>query len=298
MSDRTNYELELAREAYRSIGKAKGLPGLRAAFDSQGDRFAPPEEARCTAVELGGRPAEWWDTDCSSERIIYFLHGGGYVLGSLKGYRHLAAEFARVGNSRVLLLDYRLAPEHRFPAALDDALAGYRELLAQGADPYKISFVGDSAGGNLVLTALLALRDAHLPLPACAVCLSPWLNYEADGETMMTKAHVEAGMTREVLLFARQAYFGELDPHQVQVADILNADLSGLPPLLIQVGSHEVLLDDSLRLVGRAAKYDISCTMEVWSKMFHVFQYYYPLLAEAGEAIEHAARFMSFHCTE
>src|SRR3990167_8915613 len=249
---------DLAREMYGALARAKTLPEMRAAFDAQGARFELPPRVHCSPVQLAGRPAEWWRPEAPSNRVIYYLHGGGYILGSLTGYRHLAAELARASGASVLLLDYRLAPEHVFPAALDDAVAGYRELLGQGIAPERVAFAGDSAGGNLVMTTLLSLRDSGLPLPGCAACFSPWTDYETNGDSMVSKASVEPG--------------GDL------ATNILGADLSGLPPLLVQVGSHEVLMDDSIRLVRRAALFDVDCTLQVWSRMIHVFQLYYPIL--------------------
>ena len=295
MDDLVSNRPELAREMYAALAHAKNLSEMRAAFDAQGDRFALPPGTHCTPVQLGGRPAEWWGPAAPSDRVVYYLHGGGYILGSLRGYRHLAAELARASGARVLLLDYRLAPEHAFPAALDDAVAGYRELLGQNIDPSQVAFVGDSAGGNLVITTLLSVRDSGLPLPSCAACFSPWTDYDANGESMDLKASVEPAMTREALHLARHLYFGNMNPNSNPATNILGADLHGLPPLLVQAGSHEVLLDDSVRLTRRAALFDVDCTLQVWSRMIHVFQLYYPILADARRAIEYAAAFINAH---
>ena len=286
---------DLAREMYGALARAKTLPEMRAAFDAQGARFELPPRVHCSPVQLAGRPAEWWRPEAPSNRVIYYLHGGGYILGSLTGYRHLAAELARASGASVLLLDYRLAPEHVFPAALDDAVAGYRELLGQGIAPERVAFAGDSAGGNLVMTTLLSLRDSGLPLPGCAACFSPWTDYETNGDSMVSKASVEPAMTREALHLARHLYFGKVDPSGDLATNILGADLSGLPPLLVQVGSHEVLMDDSIRLVRRAALFDVDCTLQVWSRMIHVFQLYYPILADARRAIGDVASFTNAH---
>jgi len=288
-------EILEVRRRWARLGTGADLAAMRSLFDQEGEGLGMPSGVLVQRTIVASRPAEWLAPSAAGPAVILYLHGGGYMSGSLTSYRHLAAEFARGANARALLLEYRLAPEHVFPAALDDALAAYRKLLEEeNVSADRIAFVGDSAGGNLVLATLLAAREQGLPMPACAVCLSPWTDYEANGESMRTKASVDPVITREGALHGAQVYFSGADPDRPPVA-ILHADLSGLPPLLIQVGSHEVLLDDSIRLAARAGHHEVETTLEVWPEMPHVFQFFYPILRQGRDAIARATEFITRH---
>jgi monoterpene epsilon-lactone hydrolase len=288
-------EILEVRRRWAHLGTAADLAAMRGLFDQEGERLGMPPGVAVQRIVIASRPAEWLAPSAAGRAVVLYLHGGGYMTGSLTSYRHLAGEFAKRINGRALLLEYRLAPEHVFPAALEDAIAAYRRLLdEEGIAPDRIAFVGDSAGGNLVLTTLLTAREQGLPMPACAVCLSPWTDYEATGESMRTKASVDPVITREGALHGAQVYFSGSDPDRPPVA-ILDADLSGLPPLLVQVGSHETLLDDSIRLAARAGHHEVETTLEVWPGMPHVFQFFYPILREGRDAIARAAEFILRH---
>jgi epsilon-lactone hydrolase len=244
------------------------------------------------AVHAGGVKAQWITAPGADRgRAILYLHGGGYVMGSINSHRGMAARISKAAAARVLLIDYRLAPEHPYPAAVDDSVAAYRWLLTQGIKPSKIAVAGDSAGGGLCVATLVAIRDAKLPLPAAGVCLSPWIDLEGIGESMDTNASVDPLVQKDALLVMARHYLGGKDP-RTPLAAPLYADLSGLPPLLIQAGTAETLLDDSVRLAERAKKFGVSVTFEPWENMIHVFQAFAPILDEGQQAIERIGEFV------
>jgi epsilon-lactone hydrolase len=219
-----------------------------------------------------------------TDAAVLYLHGGGYVIGSPRSHRHLAAAIARAAGVQALLLDYRLAPEHPFPAALDDALAAYRWLQTQGVPANRIIVAGDSAGGGLTMATLLALRDRQLPRPAGGVCISPWVDLTLSGASYATKASADPIVTRDGIEMMAQAYVGNGD-RKAPLVSPLFADLHDLPPLLIQVGSDEVLLDDSLVLGRRALAAGVSVKVEEWPAMVHVWHWFLSMLDEAERAV-------------
>jgi len=253
---------------------------------------APAPDVQCERVNAGGVDAEWvCAPGAANDRFVLYLHGGGYVIGSVKTHRDLMARLSRAAKARVLGLNYRLAPEHPFPAAVDDAVAGYKWLLAQGAKPGRIAIAGDSAGGGLAAATLVAIRDAKLPTPAAGVLLSPWIDLEGIGESMTTRAKVDPVVQKEGLAGMAQAYLQGQNP-RTPLAAPLYADLKGLPPLLIQVGDAETLLDDSKRLDGRAKAAGVSTKLEVWPEMIHVWQLFASFLPEGQQAIEGIGKFV------
>jgi acetyl esterase/lipase len=236
--------------------------------------------------QANGVPAEWVSAPgAAADRAVLYLHGGGYVLGSIDTHRELAARISQASGARCLVIDYRLGPEHRFPAAVDDAVAAYRFLLDCGYAPGKLAIAGDSAGGGLTVATLLALRDAKLPLPATGVCISPWVDLTGTSQSMTTKAAEDPMVQREPLLVLAKHYLGGADP-ETPLASPLFADLRGLPPLLVQVGSAETLLDDSTQLAERARKAGVEVELEVWPDMIHVWHAFAALLPEGREGIE------------
>jgi epsilon-lactone hydrolase len=264
---------------------------MRAGFEAMAGSFPMPAGAAHQEIDAGGVPAEWVRGAASDEtRTILYLHGGGYVVGSPRTHRSLAARIADAAAARALVIDYRLGPEHPHPAAVEDATAAYRWLLSQGADPTRTVVAGDSAGGGLTVAALVALRDAGDPLPAAGVCLSPWVDLECVGESMTTRADEDAMVQRSSLLELARAYLGRLDP-RTPLAAPLHADLTGLPPLLVQVGTAEVLLDDATRLAARAEQAGVDVTLERWEEMIHVWQIFGGLLPEADQAIARIGEF-------
>lgn len=284
----TVLELLRARPLIPDVGFAE----MRAGMEASVGTFPLPDDVQSEPVDAGGVPAEWVRVpESSPERTLLYLHGGGYCIGSLNTHRGLVAGIARAAGTRALSVDYRLAPEHPFPAAVDDATAAYRFLLGTGADPAGIAIAGDSAGGGLTLATLAALRDAGEPLPGAAACLSPWVDLEGLGESVTTKAGADPILQQQDLLRFAQAYLGSTDARTALAAP-LHADLAGLPPLLVQVGTAEVLLDDSRRIAERAETAGVDVTLEVWDDMVHVFQAFALLLPEAREAIARIGEFV------
>jgi acetyl esterase/lipase len=244
-----------------------------------------PRDCSVEAVDAGGVPAEWIKVkDASKHKAIFYLHGGGYVIGSLTSHRQLVAYIARATGSTALSIDYRLAPEHPFPAAIEDAVTGYRWLLRQGFSPKRIVIAGDSAGGGLTIATLLALREKGDPLPAAGIGLSPWVDLTCSSETYRTKAHTDPIVTEEGIQEFVALYLAGQDP-KTPLASPLFADLTGLPPLLIQVGSEEVLLEDSIGLDKKARACGVDSRLEVWEEMIHVWHSFSPILKEGREAI-------------
>jgi len=269
----------------------------RAQYERAEKVFPTPPEVKVERVTAPAAPAEWLRPPSAAPgRVVLYLHGGGYVIGSPRSHRHLAAAIATAAGSSALLLEYRCAPESPFPAALDDAVAAYRWLLDQGVSAGGIAIAGDSAGGGLTVATLLALRDAGLPLPVAGVCISPWVDLTCSGASYATKADADPIVKRAGVDEMARAYLGARD-RRTPLASPLFADLRGLPPLLIQVGSEEVLLDDSVQLAERARAAGVDTTLEVWDQMIHVWQWFLPMLDEAEEAVAAIGRFAGARMT-
>ncbi|HXU98884.1 MAG TPA: alpha/beta hydrolase [Caulobacteraceae bacterium] len=266
---------------------------LRAAYDGIGAAFPTPPDVVLETIEIGGTPAEWSTAPgAAGDRAILYLHGGGYVIGSIASHRHLAAALGRAAKARVLSLGYRLAPEHPFPAAANDALAGYRFLLESGFAPGHIAVAGDSAGGGLTVATLVAIRDAGLAQPACGFCISPWVDLEGLGASMTLKAAEDPMVQLEGLSGMASAYLAGASP-RTPLAAPLHADLKGLAPLLIHVGSAETLLDDATRLAAAAAHAEVEVRLEAWPRMIHVWHFFHPMLTEGRRAIASAGDYIS-----
>ncbi|WP_439814116.1 alpha/beta hydrolase [Zavarzinia sp. CC-PAN008] len=265
---------------------------LRKAFDQMGGITPVPTGVSHEAVRIGDMPAEWSTAaDADPSKVVLYLHGGGYVIGSIASHRGLVTTLGKAAGSRTLAIDYRLAPEHPFPAPVEDALAAYRWLLDQGYKPGHITVAGDSAGGGLTVAALVAIRDAGLPLPAAGFCISPWIDMEATGASMKAKVDVDPMVKPDGLAGMVAAYLGGADPRDPR-ASPLHADLNGLPPLLIQVGSMETLLDDSTRLAAIAGAADVKVRLEIWPGLPHVWHLFAGMLTEGREALASAGDFL------
>lgn len=263
---------------------------MRAGMEKVAERVA--SDVRCEPIDLGGVPAEWIVAPgAKDDRVILYLHGGGYVMGSINTHRAMMARISRSAKARVLAVDYRLAPEHPFPAGLDDATAAYRWLLDQGYQPGKIVISGDSAGGGLTFATLVALRDENIPLPAAAVPISPWTDLAATGESLKTRAEADPMVGNEGLVPMARHYAGDEDLKHPLVSP-LYAELHDLPPLLIHVGDAEILLDDSTRIAERAKAAGVDVTLEVWPEMVHVWHVFAKLLPEAQQAIDRIGEFV------
>jgi acetyl esterase/lipase len=249
-------------------------------------------DVTCEPVNAGGVPAEWIVAPGAvQDRVILYLHGGGYVIGSINTHRAMIARIARASNARALAIDYRLAPEHPFPAAVDDATAAYKWLLAEGYEPRKIVIAGDSAGGGLTLAALVALRDSGVPMPAGAVPISPWTDLEGTGESVRSRAAKDPMVTQANLAESAKQYYGAHDPKNPLVSP-LHANFRGLPPMLIHVGDAEILLDDATRVAERAKLAGVDVELEVWDDMIHVWHVFAKLLPEGQQAIDKIGKFV------
>lgn len=254
-----------------------------------------PPYAQIQAVNENGVRGEWVTAkDAASQHTIYYLHGGGYILGSPELYRPFTATLAKAAQAKVFALDYRLAPEHRFPAAVDDAVVGYRWLLAQGIRPANILLSGDSAGGGLTLATLVRLRAEGVPLPTAAVLLSPWTDLAATGKSLQTNEATDPMFYAETFTRVAPIYLGEASALEA-LASPLYADLKGLPPLLLFVSKSECLLDDSLRLAAKARAAGVSVDLQVWDDLPHVWPALVKLLPEARAALQLIVQFTQRH---
>jgi acetyl esterase/lipase len=230
--------------------------------------------------------------DPPGDRALFFLHGGAFVSCPAASYPFYAAWFVRETGARAFIVDYRLAPEHRFPAALDDCVAAWRGLVAAGQSPARAAFLGDSCGGGLALATLLRLRDAGAPLPACAVSLCGWFDLEVTGESARDPAGPDPFVNPEWIRARGRDYLGPGGDPRHPHASPIHADLSGLPPLLLQTGQLDTLRDDAVRLAARAGRAGTAVTLEVWSGMIHGFQGLNGYCPEAAEAVRHVGDFL------
>lgn len=268
---------------------------LRLGMEIMGSKLPPPDDVSTAPVSAGGVPAEWVTAPGADPgRVMLYLHGGGYAVGSAGTHRGLAGRLSRAAAARVLLIDYRLAPEYPFPAAVQDAAAAYHWLLGEGIQPERLTIAGDSAGGGLTIAALVSLRDAGDSLPAAAVCQSPWVDLEGTGESITTKADVDP-IVRKALLDQMAAWYLAKANPRTPLAAPLYADLHGLPPLLIQVGTAEILFDDATRLAANARAAGVDVTFEPWEDMIHVWQLFAPMLPEGQQAIDRIGAFVKQH---
>ncbi len=271
------------------------FPERRVEFERETSQMPVAQDVSFESLRVNGIPAEWViPSGAADNGSILYLHGGGYTIGSIKTHRSLVSYLSKAAGMRALLIEYRLAPEHPFPAAVEDSVAAYRWLLKEGFDPARIAIAGDSAGGGLTVATMVKLRDEGEPLPAAAVCLSPWVDMEGVGESMKTRAEVDPIVEQGPLLEMAEAYLGGTDP-RTPLAAPLYADLKGLPPMLIQVGTAEVLLDDSTRLAERAKKAGVDVTLEPWEDMIHIWQFFASMIPEGRDAVERIASFIHKH---
>ena len=266
---------------------------LRAAFDAVMAQVPVAPDVQQSPVEVGGVPGlEVTIEGGEAENVLLYFHGGVYVIGTAASSVPLVSDLVRRTGVRAITLEYRLGPEHPYPAAVEDARAAYEGLLAQGIAPGQIALAGESAGGGLAVATLLALRDAGVPLPSCAYLMSPYVDLTLSGETLAGRQDVDPVLTPEGLRARVPDYVAGADASDPYISPIFG-DLRELPPLLIQVGSHEVLLSDALRLAARAALSDVQVTLEVTPGVPHVFQGFAGLLDEAGVALDRASDFLT-----
>lgn len=277
------------------LDTAGEVAALRAAFNELMAQVPVAADIQQNPVKVGGVDGVEVTIEGNvAENVILYFHGGVYVIGSAASSVPLVGDLVRRTGARAITLEYRLAPEHPYPAAVQDAQAAYEGLLAQGIDPGRIALAGESAGGGLAVATLLALREVGTRLPSCAFLMSPYADLTLSGETLAEKESVDPVLTPDGLHVRVPDYLAGADASDPHISPIFG-DLNGLPPLLIQVGSHEVLLSDALRLAGRAASADVAVTLEVTPGVPHVFQGFAGLLDEAGGALDRASDFLKTH---
>jgi epsilon-lactone hydrolase len=289
-SDALKFVVDMLRNAPAVAGD--DVLAMRANMEKAVAAVPVPQGVAFTRVRANGVPAEWTVADgARADVAIVYFHGGGYVMGSLDTHRGLCARLSQSARARVLSVDYRLGPEHPHPAAVDDAVAAVRFARASGIAPGRTAVAGDSAGGGLTLATLVALRDLGDPAPAAGLCISPWTDLAMTGASLVTKAAEDPMVHPDHLRLMAKAYLGARDA-KAPLASPLYADFSGLPPLLLQVGSAEVLLDDAVRVAERARKAGVEVDLRVWPDMFHVWHAFAQILPEGQQAVDEMAAFL------
>jgi epsilon-lactone hydrolase len=285
--------IERLRSIYRNWTRDTSVAQMRSDWDAAFACCSVP--VSCRPVSAGGVDGEWIvPADAPHDKAILYFHGGGFRIGSVASHRDLIARIAGASGCRVLAINYRLAPEHRFPAALDDALAAYRYLRDQGLRPADIAFAGDSAGGNLVLAAMLAARNRGEPLPVAGALMSPWTDLAASGASYESRASADPIHQRAMILALAKTYLGKDGDPCDPLASPLYADLAGLPPLLVQAGDRETVRDDATELAARARAAGVEVELQIWDGMIHVFQMF-PEIPQAHEAIAVLGNFLRSH---
>lgn len=269
---------------------------MRQGMESMVGAMPAPDGMTATPVDAGGVPAEWVTMPGTrDDRALLYLHGGGYVIGSINTHRALAGRLSRDLDAKVLIIDYRLAPENPHPAAVEDAVAAYRFLRKEGLTASNIVVAGDSAGGGLTVATLLALRDAGEDLPAAGACLSPWFDLGGTGESNVSRAEADPVVNMPGLHRMASMYLGDRKPEDVPTGSPLYSDPKGLPPLLLQVGDVEILLDDSTRFADKAKAAGVDLQLEVWPEMVHVWHAFGDMVPESKDAVEKIAKFLDRH---
>ena len=276
----------------RHIDPKGSIEKLRRQYQKTAEHWSKVKgDIKVTEIETGRTRAEWIEPpNVQQHRVILFLHGGLYCMGSPATHRGLVARLCEASSARGLLVDYRLAPEHKFPAAIEDALDAYQWLLGQGIDPKSMVIAGDSSGGGLAISTCMALRDASASLPAAIIAMSPWTDLAITGWSALTLAKQDATMTMEKLGLMARHYLQGKSPTQA-LASPLYGDFRGLPPMVVHVGSNEILRDDSTRLTQKAEAAGVDISVEVWDGMPHAFQLY-PFLPEAKGSIARLGSFV------
>lgn len=271
------------------------LAERRAIVDENATTFPTDADIQIASVDAAGVPCEWQTPpDVKGQKCLLYFHGGGYAFGSTKSHRHLSSKMAQLADMRCLSVDYRLAPENPFPAAVDDAVTAYRWLLDQGIAAGNIALAGDSAGGGLAVATMLKAREEGLPLPAAAVLICPWTDMGCDRPSYRSRAQADPSITQAGIQASAKAYLKGADI-KTPLASPVYADLSGLPPCLVQVGEREVLVDDARDLVTSMRRVGTIAELEVWDGMVHVWHSFHPILKEGLQAVQRGADFLSTH---
>jgi acetyl esterase/lipase len=276
----------------RPAPETRDVAQARARFEKLAGFLGGAPDARCEKVDAGGVAAEWiMAPGCDPGRAVLYLHGGGYAIGSINTHRRLAYDISAASAAAILVIDYRLAPEHPFPAALDDATTAWRWLGQQGFPARRLAIAGDSAGGGLTIATLVNLRDRKLGLPACAVAISPWVDLEGLGDSITARAAQDPMVQKDGLLWMAGMYLDGRTP-KTPLAAPLHADLEGLPPILVQAGTAETLLDDATRIAEKLHGAGNDVRLSIWPNMLHVFPLFAPVLSEGRDGCAEIGTFI------
>ena len=285
-------EIDEVRALLKSLPRPTSMAERRERLDMVASAYGVASDISFEQVRIGQCEAEWSLAPGSDAgRVLLYLHGGGYCSGSIRSHRGMVSETGRAAGVRTLALGYRLAPEHPFPAALDDAVAAVEYLLGMEIPAGRIAIGGDSAGGGLALATLVRLRDAGRPLPACSWLVSPWVDLEMTGGSIDTKDADDPLIHRAYLQELASAYCGGESPRNPLISPV-HADLSGLPPALVQVGSAETLLDDAVGIAERLGEVDVATTLEIWPRMIHAWHLWSARLTAGRQAMASAGAFI------
>jgi monoterpene epsilon-lactone hydrolase len=292
----TTYEIDAIRALLAAMERPVGWAERRKRLDDIGSVWPIADDVQLAAVDVNGVPGEYSITPGSdSSHFLIFFHGGGYCSGSIQSHRRLVTEAGRAANIRTLAIGYRLAPEHPFPAAYEDALTAWKFLRDQGVPAAHIAIGGDSAGAGLTMALIGRLRDANDELPACSWLVSPWTDLTMSGSTLATKAAVDPLIQKEYLKELADAYLpAGMDRKDSRVSP-LHGNFEKFPPMLIQVGSDETLLDDATRVAGKAGATDVAVTLEIWPHMIHAWPLWNAHLEDGRRAIANAGAFIRAH---
>ena len=290
-------EIDAVRALLKSKPRPVGWPERRKRLDEVGTVWPIADDVKLTAVDVDGIPGEYSIApDSDASRVLVFFHGGGYCSGSIESHRRLVTEAGRAARMRTLGVAYRLAPEHPFPAAYDDALTAWRFLRNQGIAAAHVAIGGDSAGAGLTVALISRLRDGHEEIPACAWLVSPWTDLTMSGSTLVSKAAVDPLIHKEYLNELADAYLPAGMERKDPRVSPLYADLRNFPPTLIQIGSNETLLDDATRLAARAGAADVAVALEIWPHMIHAWPLWNAHLEDGRRALTNAGSFVMRHC--
>jgi monoterpene epsilon-lactone hydrolase len=287
--------LEQRRAAASATPAVLSRAEQRELADRIGDSTSEPAGVTYEGVDAGGVPAEWaTPLGASEEHVLLYFHGGGYAFGSLRSHRRLVGHLASAAGCRALNVDYRLAPEHPHPVAVTDALTAYRWLLDSGIEPHNVVLAGDSAGAGIALALLLMARDTAVPLPAAAVLMSPWIDLAMTGDSVRTRAELDVRQDAAGTRWCAQLYLAGTDPGE-PYASPLYGDLRGLPPLYVQAGDWDILVDDALRLAERAGAADVEVRLDVFPEMLHAHQIWAGNMPEADDAVARIGEYVRAH---
>ncbi|MGC3931494.1 alpha/beta hydrolase [Pseudomonas atacamensis] len=276
----------------KGIDTTTKMSDIRDAYAKMLGQNQPPAGVRFEAVDMGGVPATLVTPDeLKTDAVLMYIHGGAYIVGRPAGYHGIGGNYAKMLGARVYMPDYRLAPEHQFPAPIDDTLRAYEWLLEQNIAASKIAFAGESAGGAMVVSVMVAAKSKGLPLPAVGSSISPWANLEHTGVSMSNREGLDPLNSKPVLDILARAFLGDTLANHPLASPVF-ADVTGLPPILVQIGENELMLSDALRLANHLADNRVRVNLEVWPGMFHAWHFYAGMLAEGQQALESSVRFI------